>query len=99
VTNDCQSLGPEAARRAERAMYDLVEGCTSIPGAVTQFQATLEPGGRIEITPGRGQPEVIPVCVLKHALVHEVPLRRPCGLRVRLEQSTVAISSDAGNAR
>jgi hypothetical protein len=93
ITNGCQSLGSTGARLAERAMYDLVEGCRSIPGGSARFYATLEPGGRIEIAAGHGQPELIPVCVVKHSLVHNVPLRRPCGLTVRLEETAIPMAS------
>src|SRR5258708_260458 len=56
VANGCQNLGAASARLAERAMYDLVEGCTSVPGGTAGFHATLRPGGRIEIAAGPGQP-------------------------------------------
>jgi hypothetical protein len=96
VTNGCQTLGTASARLAERAMYDLVEGCTSIPGGTARFHATLEPGGRIEIVNGPGQPEVIPICVIKHSLLHKVRLSEPCGLDVKLEETTMAVTGDAG---
>ena len=95
VENGCQSLGVANARLAERAMYELVEGCASIPGRRAQFIATLQPGGRIEISAGPGQPQVVPICVLKHSLVHKVPLTRPCGLNVKLEETTVSIAQNS----
>ncbi len=96
VANGCQSLGKTNARLAERAMYDLVEGCRSIPGGSAQFYATLQPGGHIEIASGHGQPDVIPVCVVKHSLVHAVPLKKPCGLFVRLQETSIPLARDAG---
>lgn len=96
VTNGCQSLGAESARLAERAMYDLVEACSSVPGGVAQFHATLQPGGRIEITAGSGQPQLIPICVVKHSLLHKVRLVGPCGLDVRLEETSVTMARDGG---
>jgi hypothetical protein len=96
VANGCQNLGSASARLAERAMYDLVEGCTSVPGGTARFHATLEPGGRIEIVAGPGQPEVIPICVIKHSLLHKVHLAAPCGLDVKLEETTLAVMGDAG---
>src|SRR5580658_8826966 len=96
VTNGCQNLGAASARLAERAMYDLVEGCAAVPGGTTRFHATLQPGGRIEIVAGPGQPEVIPTCVLKHSLLHKVRLSEPCGLDVILEETTLAVARDAG---
>jgi len=95
VANGCQNLGAASARLAERAMYDLVEGCTSVPGGTARFHATLRPGGRIEIVAGPGQPEVIPICVLKHSLLHKVHLTAPCGLDVKLEETTLAVVGDA----
>ncbi len=96
LANRCQSLGRAKAKLAERAMYDLVEGCTTVPGGAAQFSATLEPGGRIVIAAVPGRPDVVPICVLKHALTHRVPLSSPCELDVRLEQTAVAIGADAG---
>lgn len=78
-------------------MYDLVEGCASVPGGDAQFEATLEPGGLVVISAAPGRPDVIPICVLKHALVHRVALTKPCQLDVRLQQTAVAIAvPDAG---
>ena len=74
-------------------MNALVEGCTSVPGGAMQFRATLQPGGRIEITAAPGQPDVVPICILKHALVHRVPLTKPCPLEVKIEQTSVTLSS------
>src|SRR5580704_129807 len=85
LTNGCQALGASNARLAEKAMYQLIEGCASVPGGKAQFEATLQPGGRIAITAVAGQPDVIPICVLKHALQHGVPLAQPCRLDVKLE--------------
>jgi hypothetical protein len=96
VANGCQKLGDASARLAERAMYDLVEGCAAVPGGTARFHATLQPGGRIEIVAGPGQPEVIPICVVKHSLLHKVRLSEPCGLDVKLEETTLAVTRDAG---
>jgi len=74
-------------------MYDLVEGCTSVPGGDARFEATLEPGGRVVISAAPGHADVVPICVLKHALVHRVALSKPCQLDVRLEQTEVGLRS------
>jgi hypothetical protein len=102
LTNGCQSLGRQSALFAEAAMNALVEGCSSVPGGSMQFHATLLPGGRIEISASPGQPEVVPICILKHALVHRVPLTKPCPLDVKIEQTSLPLNvpppspSDAG---
>jgi hypothetical protein len=96
VANGCQNLGAASGRLAERAMYELVEGCTSVPGGTARFHATLQPGGRIAIAAGPGQPEVIQICVLKHSLLHKVPLTGPCGLDVKLDETSVTVTRDAG---
>jgi hypothetical protein len=96
LTNGCQSLGATKAKLAEKAMYQLVEGCDSVPGGVAQFEATLQPGGRIDIAVAPGQPDVVPTCILKHSLLHHVPLVKPCPLDVRIEQTSVAMPGDAG---
>ena len=93
LTNGCQSIGRQSALLAENAMTALVEGCASVPGGSMQFHATLQPGGRIEISAAPGQPEVVPICILKHALVHRVPLTRPCPLDVKIEQTNVPMSA------
>jgi hypothetical protein len=99
LTNGCQDLGRASAMLAERAMNQLVEGCATVPGGSMQFQATLQPGGRIEIGAAPGQPDVVPICILKHELLHKVPLKAPCRLDVKIEQTTVPMvgpSIDAG---
>jgi hypothetical protein len=95
LTNGCQDLGKQNARLAESAMNALVEGCAAVPGGTMQFHATLQPGGRIEISAAPGQPEVVPICILKHALVHKVPLSKPCPLDVRIEQTSVPVNGAA----
>jgi hypothetical protein len=95
LTNGCQDLGRKSAMLAEQAMNALVEGCASVPGGTMQFHATLQPGGRIEISAAPGQPEVVPICILKHALVHRVPLTRPCPLDVKIEQTSVPVTAPA----
>ena len=91
LANGCQGLGAANGRLAERAMYDLVEGCDAVPGGAARFEATLEPGGRIRIAAASGQAPVVPICVLKHPLVHKVPLAKPCSLDVRVEEETVSM--------
>jgi hypothetical protein len=91
LTNDCQKLGTTRAQLAERAMYDLVEGCRSVPGGSARFEATLQPGGRIEITSAPGYADVVPICVLKHALSHKVPLAKPCRLDVKIEETRIPV--------
>ena len=95
LTNGCQDLGRQSALLAERAMNALVEGCATVPGGSMQFHATLQPGGRIEISAAAGQPEVVPICILKHALVHRVPLTKPCPLDVKIEQTSVPVNAPA----
>ena len=95
LTNGCQELGKKSAIMAESAMNALVEGCATVPGGSMQFHATLQPGGRIEISAAPGQPEVVPICILKHALVHRVPLTRPCPLDVKIEQTSVPMTAPA----
>ncbi len=99
LTNGCQALGASNARLAEKAMYQLIEGCSSVPGGKAQFEATLQPGGRVIISAVAGQPDVIPICVLKHALQHGVPLAQPCRLDVKLEETSVALRHDSRDAR
>jgi hypothetical protein len=96
LANGCKVAGANNARLAEKAMNQLTEGCTSVPGGKAEFEATLEPGGRISISAVSGQPDVVPICVLKHSLQHSVPLTQPCRLDVKLEQISVTVSRDGG---
>ncbi len=96
LTNGCRDLGMPAAKQAERAMDQLIEGCASVPGGKAQFEATLQPGGRIEIAGVAGQPDVVPICILKHSLLHKVPLTKPCRLDVKIEQTSVSVVLDGG---
>jgi hypothetical protein len=93
LTNGCQSMGRQSALLAESAMNSLVDGCASVPGGSMQFHATLLPGGRIEISAAPGQPEVVPICILRHTLVHRVPLTKPCLLDVKIEQTSVPMNA------
>lgn len=97
LANGCKVAGAANARLAEKAMNQLTEGCTSVPGGKTEFQATLQPGGRIVINAAPGQPDVVPICVLKHSLQHSVPLTQPCRLDVKLEQMSVPVTRDGGS--
>ena len=96
LANGCQDFGRANGRLAESAMYQLVEGCTTVPGGASQFAATLLPGGRIEIAAVPGGPDVLPICVLKHALTHKVALAKPCRLEVKIEQTSMTVAFDAG---
>ena len=96
LTDECQGLGKANAMLAESAMYHLVEACTSVPGGSAEFEATLQPGGKIDIAGVKGQPQVVPICILKHSLQHKVPLKAPCHLDVKIEQTSVAMPGDAG---
>jgi hypothetical protein len=96
LTNGCQDFGRANGKLAEKSMSELVEGCSSVPGGVAQFGAMLLPDGRIEIVAAPGQPDVVPICVLKHPLMHKVPLVKPCRLDVKIEQTRVPLRPDAG---
>lgn len=96
LTNGCASFGPVNGRLAAEAMHKLVEGCTSVPGGSTRFTVTLQPGGRIELPQGEGQPATIPTCVLKNELRHKVYLQKPCSLEVKLGESSVDLPAAPG---
>jgi hypothetical protein len=98
VANGCANLGHANARVAESAMYKLVEGCSSVPGGSIRFSATLLTTGLIEIKPGEGQPDVLPLCVLKHDLRHKVALTKACVLDIRLEEKTMHTAAAAKTA-
>ena len=92
LANGCNVVGVKNARLAEAAMNQLVEACTSVPGGTVQFKATLQPGGRIDIEGAPGAPDVVPICILKHSLLHHVPLTQPCTLDVKIEEMTIPVA-------
>lgn len=91
LVNGCEGFGRANGKLAEKTMVGLVEGCSSVPGGSAKFSATLEPNGRIEIEAVAGQPDVVPICILRHSLTHRVPLSQPCRLDVKIEQQRVAV--------
>jgi len=72
-------------------MRRLVEPCSKVPGQAARFQATLVPGGRIEIASPSGDRAdgIVPICVVKNQLSHAVSLKQPCTFDVQLEERTV----------
>ena len=97
LANGCEVVGRKNAQLAERAMNQLVEACNDVPGGAVQFEATLQPGGHIDIAGIPGQPDMVPICILKHSLLHQVPLTKPCTLDVKIQQMTIPMAArDAG---
>jgi hypothetical protein len=96
LVNGCEGFGRANAKLAEKAMYQLVEGCSTVPGGSAQFGATLLPNGRIEIVAVPGQPDVVPICILRHSLTHRVPLSQPCRLDVKIEEQRIPVGADGG---
>jgi hypothetical protein len=78
-------------KQAEKTMNDLVSGCDTVPGGTATFQATLEPGGSIEIRAPDGSDQgTVPICVLKNTRKHKLFLAKPCTLAVQIEEKSVA---------
>ena len=89
VANKCgAALSKVDAKRAEETMNKLVERCTSVPHGVRSFGVVLLPGGDFLFTGNAdaGEDE-IPICVVSRRLTHNVQLKAPCEIDVRLEQS------------
>lgn len=77
-------------KKAEQTMNDLVGACDNVPGGTAKFQATLRPGGRIEISAPDGSDQgTVPICVIKHKLQHKLFLTKPCTLAVQIEEKSV----------
>lgn len=77
-------------RKAEKTMNDLVSGCDKVPGGTATFQATLKPGGGIEISAPDGSDQgTVPICVVKHTLKHKLFLTKPCTLAVQIEEKSL----------
>lgn len=93
VVKDCPDASKgTTSKSANTAIRKLVSPCSKVPGGVAHFAATLLPGGRIELASPEGDATqgVVPTCVLESQLKHSVPLRSPCKLDVRLEESRVS---------
>jgi len=75
-------------RAAQNTIHRLVDPCAGVPGGKAHFSATLLPGGRIELASPAGDPAegVVPTCVLRHNLLHQVYLKKPCTFDVQLEE-------------
>ena len=91
LVNNCASLGPVNARLAEKAINQLVDGCSSLPGGGVRFVATLLPGGTMQFESRGDGSELIPICVLSHPLTHGVHLQKSCSLDVQLEAASFAL--------
>ncbi len=91
IVSACPDAAKMNARAAQEAIRKLVGPCAKVPGGKAAFSATLVPGGRIELASPSGDAAegVVPTCVLKNRLVHNVLLKQPCTFRVELEERKV----------
>ena len=91
VVNVCPDGKRMNAKLAADAIQQLVKPCAAVPGGKAHFMATLQPGGKIELTGPDGNPSdgVVPTCVLSHGLKHTVLLKKPCRFDVQLEERKV----------
>ncbi len=87
-------------RAAQSAIHRLVDPCAAVPGGKAHFSATLLPGGRIELASPSGDPAegVVPTCVLRNNLLHQVYLKKPCTFDVQLEERAAAAPAPASSA-
>jgi hypothetical protein len=93
LMNGCSHLGKSNAKLAETTIYGLIEACKAVPGGHIRLTATLRPGGTIDLTPAAGEPATVPVCMLRHSLIHKLTLQKSCALDVKLEESAVRVGS------
>ena len=105
LMNGCSHLGKANAKLAESTISGLIDACKTIPGGHVRLTATLRPAGQIDLAPAAGEPATVPVCMLRHPLVHKLALQKPCALDVKLEESAVRVGvadstiGDAGAER
>jgi hypothetical protein len=92
VIAGCPDSTKMDSRAADAAMRKMVEPCAKVPGKAVRFQATLVPGGRIEIASETGERAegVVPICVVKNKLTHPVVLKERCTFTVTLEERDVS---------
>jgi hypothetical protein len=87
VIKDCPESSKLDPAVLDRTLRKFVEGCSSVPGGSTLLSATLAPNGRIEL----GAPDgMVPACMLKNPLVHQLPLKLACRTEVRVEEKKSA---------
>ncbi|UQA56647.1 hypothetical protein [Polyangium aurulentum] len=97
VMKDCPDSGKGMnSKAANTAIRKLVAPCSKVPGGAAHFQATLMPGGRIQLASPDGDPTqgVVPTCVLENQLNHGVALKKPCKLDVFLEEGKVGAAAE-----
>jgi hypothetical protein len=100
LLTDCGTVSNVSAKQAEKTMRQLVEACSEVPGGTAQFTATLLPGGRVELTTPDAGLQMVPTCVLSHALTHRVVLKRACSMQVQMSErkaATMALPSASAN--
>jgi hypothetical protein len=95
---DCSVRSDMNTKLAQKTMRQLVEACNEVPGGTAQFSATLNPGGRIELSTVDGGLGTVPICVLHHELKHKVVVKKPCTMQVQMtERKTTSVAArDAG---
>jgi hypothetical protein len=99
VVSACPDGKRMNAKLASDAIQRLVKPCEAVPGGKAHFMATLQPGGKIELTAPDGDPSdgVVPTCVLRHGLSHTVLLKQPCRFDVQLEERKVDVPVSSAN--
>ena len=97
VVSACTESKTMNQRAARDAIRKLVDPCAAVPGGKAHFAATLQPDGRIELAGPSGDPAdgVVPTCVLKNKLAHQVTLRHPCKFDVQLVERPAPAGSSA----
>lgn len=99
VVNACPDAKTMNTKVARDAIRKLVDSCSSVPGGSSRFMATLKSDGTIELASPSGDPSegLVPTCVLRHRLTHQVMLKNACKFDVQLvERPTKAALPDAG---
>ena len=88
VVGSCPDAKWMNSKQAEDSIRKLVEPCAKVPGGMSHFAATLQPGGRIELAGPDGDPAsgIVPTCVLEHQLTHRVLLKNACKFDVHLSE-------------
>lgn len=87
IVRDCPA---KLHKQARKTLDALVGDCENVPGGSARFLATLQPGGRIEISAPDGSDEgTIPICVLKNKLRHKLFITKDCAVEVRIEENSL----------
>lgn len=87
IFTDCPKAPIARSNDVQATLNNLVKDCDTVPAGQVRIVATLVPGGRIELSAPKGEPEgVVPLCVLKHELRHRLLVVKRCHMEIQMSE-------------